>query len=101
VKEAAQKNRMNSIHLAFSKVLLNKDSGPMKDVFDSCAIAAERILPNCDARSLSNLAYAYALIGYNPQLGKKTLLGIIGDTSIGLMQEFNEQDISNMVWALH
>ena len=83
----------------FSQLLLDEDASPMVDVFDFCAMTADRILPSFDARQTSNLAYAYALIGYDPKLGNRTLLGNIGDTSVGFIQEFNGQDISNMVWA--
>ncbi|KAL7511545.1 hypothetical protein ACHAXN_008912 [Cyclotella atomus] len=51
------------------------------------------------ARHISNLAYAYALIGYNPKLDNQTLLQNIGNESIGFIEGFNGQDISNMVWA--
>jgi hypothetical protein len=99
LKEAKQRRKMNRNHHAFGKLLLDKDSGPMEDVFDFLAIAAERILPAYSARHISNLAYAYALIGYNPKLDNQTLLQNIGNESIGFIEGFNGQDISNMVWA--
>jgi hypothetical protein len=99
VKEAQGRRKLNSYHRAFGKVLLIGNSEPMKNVFDFLAIAADRILKDSDARSLSNLAYAYALVGYNPQLDSRTLLGKIGDVSVGFIRDFTEQGIANMVWA--
>jgi hypothetical protein len=99
VKEAKQRRKVNSIHHAFGTLLLDQDSFPMEDVFEFCAMAADRILPRYDSRHISNLGYAYALVGYDPQLDSRTLLQNIGDTSIGFIQEFNAQGISNIVWA--
>ncbi|KAL3785766.1 hypothetical protein ACHAWO_009725 [Cyclotella atomus] len=96
-KEAQQKRKLNNYHRAFGNVLLAE--GAIEDVFDVFAMAADRILPDYGARHISNLAYAYALIGYNPQLDNQTLLGKIGDASIGFIEDFNGQDVSNMVWA--
>jgi hypothetical protein len=75
-------------------VLLNKQSNPVEDVFDFCTLAADRTLPYSDSRHVSNLVYAYyALIGNDFELGNQTLLGNIGDSSVGFIQEFNAKDI--------
>ncbi|KAL3769300.1 hypothetical protein ACHAWO_007972 [Cyclotella atomus] len=97
LKEAKQRRKMNRNHHAFGKLLLDKDSGPMEDVFDFLAIAADRILPAYSARHISNLAYAYALIGYNPKLDNQTLLQNIGNESIGFIEGFNA--FANIAWA--
>jgi hypothetical protein len=99
IREAKRRRKMNTTHLIFCQLLLDEDFKLMGTISDSCAVAADGILPNSNARHKSNLAYAYALIGYDPKLGSQTLLGNIGDASIGFIQEFNGQDISNMVWA--
>jgi hypothetical protein len=99
VREAKRRRKLNNYHRVFSQLLLDEDSNPMEDVFEFCGMAADKILPNFDARHISNLAYAYALIGYDPKLGNQTLLGNIGDAFVGFLYEFNGQDISNMVWA--
>jgi hypothetical protein len=65
----------------------------VEDVFDFCTLAAYRTLPYSDARHVSNLVYAYALIGYDSKLGNQTLLGNIGDLSVIFIQEFNSKDI--------
>ncbi|KAL7503366.1 hypothetical protein ACHAXN_001169 [Cyclotella atomus] len=96
VKKAKQKS---GYHLAFGKLLLDEESRPIEGVFDLLAIAADRILPHSDSRSLSNIAYAYALIEYNPQLDGLTLLRSIGDKSIGFIDKFNGRDTFNIVWA--
>jgi hypothetical protein len=74
VKEAKRRRKLNSYHRAFGKVLLGEDSGPLEDIFDICAITANRILPYYDARHISNLTCAYALIGYDPKLDNQTQL---------------------------
>jgi hypothetical protein len=99
VRKTKLRRKMNNIHQVFGQLLLNGDPNRMEDVFDFCAMAADRTLPYSDARHISNLAYAYALVGYDPQLGDRTLLVNIGDESVGFIQEFNGQDVSNMVWA--
>jgi hypothetical protein len=62
--------------------------------------AANETLQNLDTRSLSNLAYAFALLGRDPTIhNKMTLLGNMAFTSIECIHQFNSHDISNMVWA--
>ncbi|KAL3769288.1 hypothetical protein ACHAWO_007960 [Cyclotella atomus] len=69
-------------------------------LFRHLAIRANDSLPHFNARELSNLAYAYALLGYDPILDEDhTLLENIADASIICGEQFNAQDVSNMVWA--
>jgi hypothetical protein len=56
VKGAKQNRQMNSIQREFSELFVEEDSSLMKEIFDFCAMAADRILPLYDARHLSNLA---------------------------------------------
>jgi hypothetical protein len=62
--------------------------------------AANETLQNLDPRSLSNLAYAFALLGRDPTIrNKMTLLGNMAFASIECIHQFNSHDISNTVWA--
>ena len=50
--------------------------------------------------SQANLAYAYALLGYDPVFEYGTaLLENTAEESTECISGFNEQDISNLVWA--
>jgi hypothetical protein len=69
-------------------------------LFRHLAIRANASLPHFNVRELSNLAYANALLGYNPRLDEDhTLLESIANASIICGEKFNAQDVSNMVWA--
>jgi hypothetical protein len=81
--------------------LLNQYHNPNKDILilQRLAESADQIMTKFEPRSLSNLAYAFALVGYNPNLPHNTLLEKVADASIICSKRFNEKDVSNMVWA--
>ena len=85
---------------AFSNVLFDENSSLNESIFYELAKTSNQMLPYCDARCLSNLAYSHALLEYDPELddGSK-LLTNIADETIGRFNEFNAQDISNLAWA--
>jgi hypothetical protein len=80
--------------------LLSDDATINKDLFLSLAIASVRKLDQFDAQGISNLAYAYALIGYVPKYDDGSdLFDHVAMQSIKMRTEFAPQGISNMVWA--
>eukprot|EP00956_Cyclotella_meneghiniana_P024918 scaffold50928_cov56-Cyclotella_meneghiniana.AAC.1 len=97
-KQQKNERDMNIYQCAFGNVL---DEGNYRDsIFHPLAESANYILADYEPRYLSNLAYAFALLGYNPKFDDgSTLLTNIADSSIACIEEFNEQDISNTVWA--
>ena len=89
-------------HIAslLSNLLLNDDGGIREDLFLSLANASVRKMYQFDARHISNLVYAYALIRFVPVLADGSdLFDHIAMLSIKMRSEFNAQEISNMVWA--
>ena len=83
-----------------NRLLLNHDKTPKKELFLSFAIASRDKLDHYDARCLSNVAYAYALIGYVPEFDDgSNLFDHIATQATQRSAEFNAQGISNMMWA--
>ena len=78
------KKKLDAAQQAFSNVLFDDDSNLNESVFYDLAKKSQKILPDFDARYLSNLAYAHALLEYNPLFddGSK-LLTNIADESLG------------------
>jgi hypothetical protein len=75
--------RSNVYHRALGSLL--QHSNP----FGHFAKAADRKLMDFEARHMSNLAYAYALVGYNPKFDDgNNLLQKIGDKSITYTKQF-------------
>jgi hypothetical protein len=97
VREAIQMKRTNIYHQTLGNLL--QRSNP----FRHFAKAAERILVKFDARNISNLVYAYALVGYNPKLVNyhSDLFTLVGDHIVRLdsLTSFNPQNLSNIAWA--
>ena len=95
-----RKRKLDATQQALSNVLLDESSNLNESIFYELANHSSQILSNFEPRYLSNLAYAHALIEYNPEFddGSKLLTNIANE-SIGRINEFNAQDISNMVWA--
>ena len=80
--------------------LLNSDMTPKKELFLPFAIASRNKLYHFDARELSNIACAYALIDYVPEFDDGSdLFRNIATQAARRRTEFNAQDISNMMWA--
>eukprot|EP00956_Cyclotella_meneghiniana_P040372 scaffold193752_cov17-Cyclotella_meneghiniana.AAC.1 len=92
--------RLSASELALKNILLDESSSAQYSIFDPLAEAANQIIIDFEPRYLSNLAYAYSLLGYNPRIDDNTtLLENIADASLDCIQQFNAQDISNMMWA--
>ena len=73
---------------------------PKEEMFAPLTDAAYRNLDRFDGRCLSNLVYAYALMGYNPHIGEdSTLLDGIAEVCLGRIKEFEPQGISNTLWS--
>ena len=97
--ETDKKRGEDSSHVILREVLLDKDMMPNGEFFQSFAHASVDKLHQFDARHISNLAYAYALIEYVPDFDDGSdLFDHIAAQSVE-MKEFKEQDISNIVWA--
>eukprot|EP00956_Cyclotella_meneghiniana_P015281 scaffold23234_cov67-Cyclotella_meneghiniana.AAC.1 len=92
--------RLSASELAFKNILFDKEPNVQPSIFDPLAEAANQNLVNFEPRELSNIAYAYSLLGYNPRIDDNTtLLENIADVSLDCIQQFNAQNISNMMWA--
>ena len=105
VRTAQEKGRVNAYQRAFRNVFIDDESFLHRNYFEPLSDAANAIITSDDThyyetRHLTNIAYAFALIGYNPKVGRtSTLLENIADTSIDRVQEFNDQNIGNTAWA--
>eukprot|EP00956_Cyclotella_meneghiniana_P007914 scaffold10504_cov55-Cyclotella_meneghiniana.AAC.1 len=92
--------RLSASELALKNILLDERSSPQNSIFDPLAEAANQIIIDFEPRQLSNLAYAYSLLGYNPRFDNDTtLLDNIAHASLDCIQQFNAYDIANMMWA--
>ncbi|KAL7451453.1 hypothetical protein ACHAWC_003288, partial [Mediolabrus comicus] len=95
-------HRKDIIASSLSNLLLNDDAtiNINKDLFLSLANESLRKLDQFDARHISNLAYAYALIRLVPVLADGSdLFDHIAMQAIKMRAEFAPQNLSNMVWA--
>ncbi|KAL7428052.1 hypothetical protein ACHAXM_001287, partial [Skeletonema potamos] len=95
-----KKRGEDSSRVILRQLLLNRDMTPNKELFRSFAGKSMDKLDQFDARCLSNLAYAYALIAYVPQFDDGSdLFYHIATQAADFKAKFNAQDISNMMWA--
>jgi hypothetical protein len=100
VQSAKHRRRMNIYHEAFNELLLDDKSTPRDIIFDRFCKAADETLRHFDARCLANLAYAYALLGYDPKFDDgTTLFSNIAVQSSWCLEGFEPQNFSNMLWA--
>eukprot|EP00956_Cyclotella_meneghiniana_P003305 scaffold4007_cov49-Cyclotella_meneghiniana.AAC.5 len=99
IREAHQRRRVNIYHQAFGKVLQESSSNPNQGIFHALAKATDANLPRFDARCLSNTAYAYALLGYDPKIDERSLMGGIAEKSIECIHQFEPQHLANTVWS--
>lgn len=101
IQEAHKRRRCNIYHHVLGDAfLLKNNSIPNKRIFHALAKVADKYMPLLDSRCISNLAYAYGLLKYNPRIdGNRTLMDTIAEKSYGGINQFNAQDISNMMWA--
>ena len=82
------------------EILVGEHLQNQTTAFQSIASAAKRVLPQFDARHLSNLAYAYAIANVAPTLEDGTaLFDHIAKKSLSLLSQCNARDISNLVWS--
>mmetsp|Transcript_32626 Transcript_32626/g.66521 ORF Transcript_32626/g.66521 Transcript_32626/m.66521 type:complete len:577 (-) Transcript_32626:25-1755(-) len=90
----------DSSRVILRRLLLIKDMKPNRNMFQFFAGASMDILDQSDARCLSNLAYAYALIDHVPEFDDGSdLFDHIAMNAVDIQIKFNAQDISNMAWA--
>jgi hypothetical protein len=100
VREAKQRRRMNIYQQSFGNVFLDDNSTVQTSIFQPLAKRANDILLDYDARYLANLAYAHALLGFDPKFEDgSTLMGKIAVASIRRVEDFDPQNLSNTVWA--
>jgi hypothetical protein len=100
VSDASRRKRVNNYQRAFGSILPDRNLNPSNDLFLVLAKSADHLIAQFEPRCLSNLAYAYALLGHNPQLDKGcTLLENIANISITCIRDFNPQELANTVWA--
>jgi hypothetical protein len=91
---------MNIYQQSFGNVFLDDNSNVQTSIFQPLAKRANDILLDYDARYLANLAYAHALLGFDPKFEDgSTLMGKIAVASIRRVEDFNPQNLSNTVWA--
>ena len=100
LREEGVKRREDSYRAILRRLLLSEDMAPNYELFKFLANASMDILNEFDARSLSNLALAYAKIDYVPEFDDGSdLFDHIAMQAVHMKEHFNAQDISNMVWA--
>ncbi len=100
-KLAGRRRGEDAYRTVLRELLLEKDNRTAnRELFQIFAEKSMDILHQFDARHISNLAYAYALIEYVPKFDDGSdLFDHISMQSIKLRSGFNGQDVSNMVWA--
>lgn len=92
--------KLGTYELAFRNLMLQVDVADNDGTFRLLAEEASCIIPTYNPRELSNLSYAYALLGYNPILDDgDSLFEKIAMNAIHNLEEFNPQDLSNMIWS--
>ena len=100
-KRAGGRRGEDAYRIVLRELLLEKDNrSANRELFQFIAEKSLDIVHEFDARHISNLAYAYALIEYVPKFGDgNDLFDHIAMQSIEMRAEFAAQGISNMVWA--
>eukprot|EP00804_Cyclotella_cryptica_P000170 CCRYP_017452-RA/>CCRYP_017452-RA protein AED:0.08 eAED:0.09 QI:0/0.66/0.25/1/0/0/4/0/1112 len=94
------KNAKSIHHQAFRNILFDDKSNPQSAIFQPYAEAAYHRLAKFDPRCLSNLAYSYALLGYDPLLQNgDTLFQNIAPAALNTLHDFDPQNISNTLWS--
>ena len=90
----------DSFRIILRELLLNKSMRPNNELFQSFATASIQKIDEFDARHLSNLAYAYALIRYVPDFDDgSNLFDHIAMQAAAKLNEFKPQELSNIIWA--
>eukprot|EP00956_Cyclotella_meneghiniana_P030637 scaffold77880_cov74-Cyclotella_meneghiniana.AAC.2 len=99
IREAHQRRHVNIYHQAFGTVLQDENSKPNQSIFHALVKATDAKLPDFKPQALANTAYAYALLGYDPKINERSLLGEIAKKSIDCIQHFEPQHLANTVWS--
>eukprot|EP00986_Skeletonema_menzelii_P018532 scaffold26655_cov153-Skeletonema_menzelii.AAC.2 len=90
----------DSSRVILREQLLNKGMRPKIELFQSFAHASMDKLDEFDARHLSNLAYAYALIRYVPKFDDGSdLFDRIAIKAVAKTSDFSPQHFSNIIWS--
>jgi hypothetical protein len=94
IREAHDRERVSTYHQALQSILQKLNP------FGHFAKAVDVKLMAFDARSMSNLAYAYTLVGYDPKLDNgNSLLLKVGDRSMTCIKQFKPQELANLLWS--
>eukprot|EP00975_Prorocentrum_lima_P027297 5735734-Prorocentrum_lima.AAC.1 len=100
LRQQGKRRGEDSPRVILRRLLLSEDLNPNRELFKLFAGASIDMLDQFDARHLSNLAYAYALIDCVPEFDDRSdLFDHIAMRAVETKVEFNAQDMSNMVWA--
>ena len=101
LRQQGKRREEDSSRIILRRLLLSNDMTPNRELFKLLAGASMDIIHQFDARHLSNLAYAYALIDYVPEFDDRSdLFDHIAMKAVEIKAEFNAQDMSNMVWGV-
>eukprot|EP00984_Skeletonema_dohrnii_P008050 scaffold2949_cov92-Skeletonema_dohrnii-CCMP3373.AAC.1 len=99
-RQQGKRRGENSSRVILRRLLLSEVMKPNEKLFQFFAGASMDKLDQFDARCLSNLAYAYALIDYVPEFDDGSdLFDHIAMKAVHIQAEFNAQGKSNIVWA--
>ncbi|KAL7450816.1 hypothetical protein ACHAWC_002664 [Mediolabrus comicus] len=102
LKRAGRRRGEDAHRIILRELLLEKDNKTAnRELFQFIAEKSMDILYEFDARHISNLAYAYALIEYVPQISHPHLFEAMGDQVVAQdhLRDFRPQALSNIVWA--
>ncbi|KAL3794577.1 hypothetical protein HJC23_008033 [Cyclotella cryptica] len=82
------------------QVFLGDTPDYLKEIMRPFTETVVHFIKDYDARCLSNVCYAYALLGMNPRLGRgNNFFRCVADEVCQKGMDFHGQDISNTVWA--
>jgi len=100
LRQQGKRRGEDSSRVILRRLLVSEDMKSNRALFKFFANASIDQLDQFEARHLSNLAYAYALIDYVPEFDDGSdLFDHIAMNAVETKVEFNAQDMSNMVWA--
>eukprot|EP00581_Thalassiosira_minuscula_P000389 CAMPEP_0183742790 /NCGR_PEP_ID=MMETSP0737-20130205/64880_1 /TAXON_ID=385413 /ORGANISM="Thalassiosira miniscula, Strain CCMP1093" /LENGTH=720 /DNA_ID=CAMNT_0025978383 /DNA_START=841 /DNA_END=3004 /DNA_ORIENTATION=- len=69
-------------------------------IFKEIAVASMRILPDFDARELSNLIYAFGIVEFSPMFEDGSIFfDLVALEAIPQLKTYNSHDISNLLYA--
>jgi tryptophan-rich sensory protein len=99
--EQQSATRSNSLHQTLHNLLIGEVNSEKKlFIFNEIAAHATPILTKFDARCLSNLIYSVCLADCAPEVKDgSTILDSLALEAISKLQNFNCQELSNMLWS--